>query len=75
MIAEQSIIDKIEETFSRLGIPSSQITIPNLSGKLFELYSLVDVIKDLEGRGFSLALISPTHNVQFANKPSKIDRE
>jgi len=73
-MTEQEIIDEIEDTFSRLGVPSSSITIPNLSGKLFELYSLVDVIEDLEKKRFHLTLVSHTHKVQFANKPSKIDR-
>ncbi|WP_457642699.1 hypothetical protein [Persephonella sp.] len=71
---EQTIIDKIKETFERLGVSSSSINIPDLQGKTFELYSLSDIIEELEIKGFNLKLIPINGNVQFANKPSKLDR-
>ena len=74
MITEQIVINRIKETFERLGVPSSSINIPDLKGKTFELYSLSDIIEELERKGFNLRLILINGNVQFANKPSKLDR-
>lgn len=74
MTTEQTIIDKIKKTFERLADSSPSINISKLSGKTFELYSLLDIIKELEIEGFNLRLILINGNVQFANKPSKLNR-
>jgi len=62
---EQTVISKIKETFERLGVPSSSINISDLSGKIFELYSLSDIIEELDTKGFNLNLTLINGNVQF----------
>lgn len=63
IITEQIVINKIVKAFKSLGVPFSSISIPNLSEKIFELYSLTNIIEKLKRKKFILNFILINGNV------------